>query len=222
MATSNWFQRLASPEASEWGFRDRGIFSNFGWRDFSVVEVLQNRTPEISWINSIIVPCRTIATYSDDETGESHYDEVGKVRKIIPENLYRTLGDLIKHQSQVAYPDLTLELMQKPHIASFLRDFPEMEGDLKPGDVVDYQIFDVQGYEVQVFNDTQAQERNPGILQTRGTEGLFYWHIPELQTRSFESKPGIDKSPWGTGRYPTMNRALESAEQFVNFSFYGE
>lgn len=231
----NWFTKLCQNEA-EWGFRERGLLSHFGWRDFAVVEILQNRgneewpsgfgmnvgpNPPPEWRGSP-VPCKTIALYTDNESGVSRYDEVGKTHKVHPSNLYRTLGDLIEKQAKSLYPDLTLELMQKPHIASFIKDFPEMEGDLKPGDAVDYQVFDVQGYEVQVFSDTQAAERNPAILQTRGTDGIFYWNIPSLKTRSVDKKPGIDLTPWGTGKYPTMQRALETAEEFIDFMFYGE
>lgn len=237
----NWLQKIGQ-DIPRWSDGDLAILSSFGWRDFSVVEVLSWENVSLlsdeyqdvdkntirttrqglgnSWKRGTAVPFKVLNTYSD--SGGSGYYVTGKISFAGPQNLYHTLESLMKEQSSTLYPDITMTIIQKPHIAALSKDFPALMGSLNISEEVDYQIFDINGYETQIINDKRAVESNPAIMQTRGTEGMYYWHIPELQTRSFDRKEGIDQSPWGTGRYPTMQRAIESAEQYINYLFYGK
>lgn len=241
----NWFQRIAQEnpfgDVSEWKDGQLAILSSFSWRDFSVVEVLSwenvsllsdkyddvdentiktTRGGGYSWRRDEAVPFKILDTYSDAQSGASRYHKPGEIRLAGPQNLYHSLEQLVTKESRSSYPDLVMELYQKPHIASLSKDFPELMGNYSVSDNIDYQIFDINGYEVQVINDKKAIEQSPSMMQTRGTEGMFYWNIPSLQTRSFDDKEGIDKTPWGSGRYPTMQRAMEAAEQYINHLFY--
>ncbi len=227
---------------SEWEDGQLAILSSFGWRDLCVVEVVGwNNVPYLSdeytavdedtiktdrgngysWRRNEAVPFKILQTYSDDSTGQSRYHKAGTVNLAGPQNLYHSLDDLIKKESRSLYPDMVLQLANKKHINALIKDFPELVRDQNFAGNVDYQIFDIQGYEVQVLNDVRQMERNPGIMKTRGTEGMFYWHIPDLGTRSTEDKEGIDRQPWGTGRYPTMQLAIQSADKYISHLFYG-
>ncbi len=254
----NWLQKISQMDdetyetfgdPKEWQPGTLAILSHFGWRDISVVKILQwedvvnNHDSEgyfenvddnsiqttrgfgNSWKRGESVPCVTISAYSDTESGESRYDKVGKVHLVAASNLYRTFEDIVKKESRVIYPDLILGLLSKSHVGQLQRDYPQLMGTSDFGDMVDYDTYEVSGHQVMVFMDKARMAKNPGILQTRGTDGIFYWQIPALKVRSVDnpsSREGLDTRPWGGGTYPTKQRALESAENYINYLFYGE
>lgn len=246
----HWFKRVAqfpgtsksNPKSIEsWEEGEYAILSNFGWRSFSVVEILDwdkavsysdefsspdpdtittTRGYGYTWKRDNSVPCVVIENFSESGL-ESGSEAPGKVHFVHPSNLYREFNELVEKEVKVVFPDLVISLLNKPHVNKFLDEFPMMRGSKMLTELVDFDVFDVQGYEVQVFNDLRAVQKSPGMMQTEGTEGMFYWVIPSLNVRSLEDKHGINKSPWGSGRYPTKQMAVERAEEYLDFMFYG-
>ena len=244
----NWLRKIAQSEeyelfgdVNDWKDGQLALIFSHGLGHFSVVEILSwddvaildeeyknddmntistERGFGYKWKRKDSVPMRVIKTYSG--MGKSPLYDPGTIHLIGPQNIFRTYTDFIKKESKSMYQDLALKFLcnPPPHVLEFMKDYPELIG--QNTDIVDYQTFEISGHEVQIINDKNAARINPGILQTRGTEGIFYWYIPDLDTRSMDHKEGIDQFPWGSGRYPTMKRALESAEKYINFLFYGE
>ena len=167
------------------------------------------------------IPTRILSIYIAGESLRSSI-KIGKIRFIADANLYSTLEELFKKAVEIMYPDYIFAYLNANYINKFAKDYPELVGNISPSNLVDYQTFDINGYEVQVLNDIRAMKMTPSIMRTKGTEGLYYWNIPELQTRSLDNKKDIDRQPWETGRFPTVQLALNSAEKYINHLFYSE
>lgn len=215
-ASTNWLQKIS--QAKIWAPGEFAILSVHGSQKFAVVRIIGHQISEE-------VPYQVFDFFSkdgvpidDNGSPANHYHAPGRDGNVHPSNLYNTLSDLIRRMS----PDSLMDVLNEPHIHEFIEKYPNLRGDIETAsDAVDYQEFDVMGMSVQLFNDTERAKGNPGIMKTRGTEGMYYWRIPELQTTSIDPKDGIDLAPWGTGRFPTLQRAMESAEKYVDYLLYG-
>ena len=217
------------------------IYSHFGVSELFVVEILswenapilndeykqidENtiRSPnsEIRKGESTLVKILSIYK-SEYRQGLQSFSNPGKVFFVNESNIYPNLESLFKKELSTIYPDSVFLHVNADYINKLAKDYPELVGNISPSNLIDYQSFDVMGYEVQILNDLRAAKTNPSIMKTKGTEGLYYWSIPELQTRSLDNKKDIDRQPWETGRFPTRQLALNSAEKYINHLFYSE
>lgn len=146
------------------------------------------------------------------------YDE-GKVMIVGAQNLFRTLGDLMKYDLRLIYPDLLMSIMSYPHIREFQQRFPQLMGE-SIFQMVNYESYHVLGYSVIAVRDPR---RSGSYKQSE-----WYWSIPELNTRSLNMSHRAEdiKDPqlrraWSQifgqgGHYNTPDEAVAAAEKYID------
>ena len=229
----NWLQKIVAQEnIAHLSPGRRAILSTFGYRDFSVVQIIDQSQIEPSEYNNLSphegsVPFMIIDSYGEGYSKEESYTP-GTVSTAISANLYPTLADLIKQQSRTLYPDLLLGILSSKHIGEFGQDYPDMTGFESIGEFVDYEQFeDESGYMIQVFQDPRA---HVGFGREKA-EFPYYWYIPELKVRSLDFR-GKEHDPnmqevikviWsnsGSFRYGTVQEASDAASKYIDYMLY--
>ena len=165
--------------------------------------------------------------------GKPHYPNYdGGVHFVGPQNVYATLGDIIKKSLRSTFPDLLLSVYQKPHIQEFSKDFPQLVGE-SPFGLIEYETYHIRGYDVLVLRDPSRMKmnENPSFGYNQKE---FYWAIPELKVRSqyMENKvhdieDKVTKKLWWEifgqgGNYRTVDEAASAAEKFIDYFVFME
>ncbi len=248
----NWMQKFQQNEAyemfgdvSEWNEGDIAILSIFGWKDFAVIKAIDwddighmsdrlevvdrdkiKSDSNMTWTRGEVVPCQVQKTYGEGYAKQDHY-QPGNILMVGPQNLYRTIHDLIEKELKIVYPDLVLQTMNEDHIHEAIRDFPQLGGEQRIPEHVNYEQFqDSRGYTIQVFQDPRAYVG----YGREEAEFPYYWYIPDLKVRSLDLNQSANdpkmreliQSVWSRGgsfRYHTVQEAADAAEKYLDYMF---
>ncbi len=228
------YETLGDP--NEWKPGQIAVLSVFGIQDFVVVSVLSwDQVKEMSTRHkfpdddTIVSPNPFGSmTYKRDEGSVpvlymDYYGSMyrsthnpGDVSIVGPQNLYRTLGDLMRKQTKTLFAELIPQLLGSEAVLQAVQDYPQLKDWDLPSDFGEYHSFDVQGYEVQIVRDPRAYipwgHKEP--------TAPYYWYIVQLDKRSLYSsnEEGMDLAPMQTGRFPDIQTALASATKYVEYA----
>lgn len=200
----NWIKKIAYTDIYIPG--KIAILANSGWKEFGVVELLPSN--EVTEGFGKYKLLKYYGKYYND------LNKKGKVGSMHLSNVYYSFKDLLKKELKTIFPDTIKHQRNCEYIYKAMDDFPELRTNLNFSKLVEFDTININGFIVELYIDPRSDQRG------------WYWYLPESGTRSLyiDIDNQLIKSqillPWGSGRFATKEEAAESANKFIDYTFY--